>query len=130
MTYQRNMGGRPIFRSSDEPLDERLHDEVDAPEVQADDGAGDDDDHRAGDDLLLTGPLDLLELRDALADEADHAAAVVSGVCLRLRAYGLWRAGVGSRRGSRGPAPAAAVLAVLALLLAALAAGLTGRPGH
>ena len=56
-------------------LDETLEDEVRAPEVEADDDAGDQDDRRALDQLVAARPLDLVQLRPRLRDEATGAAA-------------------------------------------------------
>src|SRR6266540_380071 len=59
----------------EDSLDEPTEHLVRQVEVAADDHAGDDDDDGALDDLVLTGPLDLPQLADRLADEACDAAA-------------------------------------------------------
>src|SRR5262249_59297366 len=55
-------------------LDEALDRKVGNPEVAPDDQAGDDNNHGAGDDLTLSRPLDLLELRPRLADKVEEPA--------------------------------------------------------
>src|SRR5947207_15998950 len=82
----------PECLPQEDVADERLEDLVGRIEVSADDGAGDDDDDCPLDDLVLGGPLDLLELGDGPGNEPPKAAAWESAraglplPCLRSRA--------------------------------------------
>jgi len=67
-------------------LDEPLEGEIGYPQVGADDDAGDQDDCDALDQLLLAGPLDLLELGGGLGDKPADAGARKMG----------WRSATGS----------------------------------
>src|SRR3954452_14846915 len=68
----------PLLAEED-VLDEPSEDLVGAPEVDADDDAGDEHDDRPLDQLRLRRPLDLLQLAPRLADEAEAARARVDG---------------------------------------------------
>jgi hypothetical protein len=83
ITYQRNI--EAVLAAEQESLDERLEDQVGDPEKRADDGAGDEDDDGSGQDLALAGPVDLLQLRPALGDEAAASTASSAAAGLRLR---------------------------------------------
>ena len=71
-TYQRNI----VLPPTQQNLLRRhcCPDLVVDPEIGADDEAGDEHDDGALDDLVLAGPFDLLQLGDALADEAEANA--------------------------------------------------------
>src|SRR6187200_1026349 len=87
MTYQRNIECLPALEVQKDVLDEVRERKVGDPEVRADDGHRDDDDYRRREELVLTGPLDLLELGDRLRDKAPEAApalAALAGLALRL----------------------------------------------
>src|SRR6187551_124669 len=90
MTYQRNIGCLPALEGLEvqkDVLDEVRERQVGDPEIGADDRHGDDDDDRRREELVLTWPLDLLELGDRLRDEAAEAAAALAaraGLALRL----------------------------------------------
>src|SRR5919197_6157424 len=66
MTYQRNIRE---FLLEEELLHQRPESEISRVEVDAHDSAGDQDDHRRLDDLVLGRPFDLLQLAPRLADE-------------------------------------------------------------
>jgi hypothetical protein len=86
MTYQRNISiDQFSLLPEQEPLYERLEREVGQPEIGTDDRAGEDHDHRAGQDLTLVRPLDLLQLGGGLGDEAPTAASRAPATGLRLR---------------------------------------------
>src|SRR2546430_7907725 len=68
MGYQRNIGSGEDGAEED-VLDKPLERLVGEKEVDADDQAGDQDDHGALDQLLLPGPFDLVQLGPRLADE-------------------------------------------------------------
>jgi hypothetical protein len=86
MTYQRNISIDPFsLLPEQEPLHERLEREVGQPEIGTHDRAGEDHDHRAGQDLALVRPLDLLQLGGGLGDEAATASSRASATGLRLR---------------------------------------------
>src|SRR5438132_9892860 len=90
MTYQRNM--RESLLPQEDVLDDALEDEIGAVEEHADDQTGDQHHDDALDELVLPGPLDLLQLTPRLGDEASDAAA---------RNVALRSATVSGRRGSR-----------------------------
>src|SRR4051794_11331947 len=103
----------PLLAEED-VLNEPAEDLVGAPEVDADDDAGDEHDDRALDQLRLRRPLDLLELAPRLADEVEAARMRVRW-CARLRlgpplgaaAVVAVRDGAGGLpRRRRGPPPA------------------------
>src|SRR5439155_24780969 len=73
MAYQRNIGD-PLLTEED-VLDEPLEGKIGDPQVGADDDTRDQHDRGALDQLLLAGPLDLLQLRRGLAYEAPEAGA-------------------------------------------------------
>src|SRR3954451_3630159 len=106
-------------------LDEALEHLVRAPEVEADQDAGDQHDHRALDHLLLARPLDLPQLRIGLADEVEEPDDGISAArrCVRGR-----RRSLGHTRGSSNLAPPRR--GGRALELPALPALLTGLPRH
>src|SRR3954451_7592389 len=81
----------------EQPLDEVLEDDVAAPEEDAHDEACDQDDGDALDQLVLAGPLDLLELAPRLGDEPARATAG-RAACLALRPWLTPRL----RHGTRG----------------------------
>jgi hypothetical protein len=83
IAYQRNTRD-PL--TEEDVLDEPLEGEIGEPEIRADDDARDQDDRDALDQLLLTGPLDLLQLGGGLADEAPNP--------------GAWQAALDDRLGS------------------------------
>src|SRR3954469_11711645 len=70
----------PLLAEED-VLDEPSEDLVGAPEVDADDDAGDEHDDRPLDQLRLRRPFDLLQLAPRLADEVE-----VARTCVRRRA--------------------------------------------
>jgi hypothetical protein len=72
IAYQRNTRD-PL--TEEDVLDEPLESEIGEPEIRADDDARDQDNRDALDQLLLTGPLDLLQLGGGLADEAPDSGA-------------------------------------------------------
>src|SRR5712691_6689585 len=76
-------------------FDESLEDLIEAPEVDADQYAGDEDDGGARDHLLLARPLDLLQLCPGLGHEA---AAARAGDAARSAVRGL-RGRLGHRSG-------------------------------
>src|SRR5262249_21129101 len=133
MTYQRNIGGAPLLVQQD-VLHERAKRLVCPVEEDADDGTGDQDDHRALHDLGPARPLDLLELGDRLADERKTAAARALRGALREdgRGRGLERAAAVARAPGLGrakpwrprDAAAGALIAGSATRVAALPAGL------
>src|SRR5690349_20040899 len=86
--------------SQEDVVDDGLPDLVVRVEIHADDDAGDQDDERALDQLLLARPLDLVQLAGRLADEVGRAEAVRLARRLPLRAC---RRGTSLRRG-RGTA--------------------------
>src|SRR5436190_6481511 len=61
--------------SQQDVLDEALPHEIGSVQIDADHDARHEDDHDALDELILVGPLDLLELAPRLADEALEPAA-------------------------------------------------------
>ena len=67
-------------------MDEPLEGEIGEPQIGADDDAGDQDDRRALDQLLLGRPFDLLQLGDRLSDEAPDPGPRKPALDLRLRA--------------------------------------------
>jgi hypothetical protein len=72
-------------------LDEALEDLVREEQVNAGDQARDQDDHGALDQLLLAGPVDLLELGPRLADESLASLAGHLAPVTRLRGLGHCR---------------------------------------
>jgi hypothetical protein len=76
-------------------LDETLEDKVGRVEPDADDQAGDQHDHDALDELILSRPLDLLKLAPRLTDEAAEAAARDAKLAGRLGRPHWPRAGSG-----------------------------------
>src|SRR2546430_16481581 len=106
MGYQRNIGSGEDGAEKD-VLDEPLERLVGEEEVDADDQAGDQDDHGALDQLLLAGPLDLVQLGPRLADElrageapprSGRGAVLAAGGRVGRRPGG----GAGSAGGGRG----------------------------
>jgi hypothetical protein len=85
IAYQRNIG-LPLPAQQD-VLDEATEDLVGEEQVRARDQAGDQDDDGALDQLLLAGPVDLLQLAPRLLDEVPEAAA--RNVTAAVRARGL-----------------------------------------
>src|SRR4051794_17635360 len=73
-TYQRNT--LVLLLTEEEVLDDALPEQVVGVEEDADDRAGDQHDGRPLDHLVLPGPVDLLQLRPRLADEATTALVV------------------------------------------------------
>src|SRR5215210_5999275 len=128
MTYQRNIQ-RPfrLFAQQD-ALDEWLEHEVRDVQVRADDCAGDEDDDRAGQDLALTRPVDLLQLGHALGDEAAAPSAGPAAPGLGLRRLRGW-ADLGLAL-ARALTDTLLGLSLLLLLLPVSAALLAGVPGH
>src|SRR5436309_2903464 len=85
MTYQRNISRLSLL--TDDLLDDVLPDQIVRIEIDADHHAGDQHDNRSLNHLRLTGPVDLLELRPRLGDEAAALAALRAGLAFRrLRA--------------------------------------------
>jgi hypothetical protein len=84
MTYQRNIW-RLELEVQEDVFDETGEGQVGDPEIGADDGDGDDDNDRRGEELAPAWPFDLLELADGLADEpAKASAALAAGARLAL----------------------------------------------
>src|SRR5579883_3074639 len=101
-TYQRNMEDGSCLLSEEDVDDEALERLVGRVQVHADDEARDDHDRRAGDELALPRPLDLLQLHprllDVRAQPAEEAAPPDDGG----RPDGL---GLRRRLGLAGPGP-------------------------
>src|SRR6266702_4841040 len=70
MTYQRNM--LPLFQ--EDVLNDALPDQIVGVQIDADDDTGDEHDDHTLDQLVLTRPLDLLQLRPRLGDEPPRPA--------------------------------------------------------
>jgi hypothetical protein len=123
IAYQRNIGSASEQDVLDEPAEQLVSEE----QVDAGHETGDQDDGRTLDQLLLARPVDLLQLRPRLRDEARAAAAGnVSAVGLRggsRRPRLLLLRGALLRRALDGGA-------ALGLRSAAGAALGTGLPGH
>src|SRR5919198_2266925 len=112
IAYHLNM--REPLLPEEDVLDEPLECQVGEPEVRAYDHAGDQHDGGALDQLLLSGPLDLLQLGGGLADEAAEARA-------RDLALGCDGSGLG-RTHLRGPRARIGAVPLLSLLLRAAGA--------
>jgi len=107
-------------------LDEPLEGKIGDPQVGADDDTRDQHDRGALDQLLLTGPLDLLQLRRGLAYEVPEAGAGKPALARDGRGLGV---GHTHRRLALHDPGVAAVL--LPLLLGAAGASLgSGLLGH
>jgi hypothetical protein len=103
----------------DEPTEELVGD----PKIDADDQAGDENDDRALDQLLLTGPLDLLQLAPGLTDEA---AAGKLALAAAVRAGGL-DCGADRRAGAGAALEGGLALSLGGAAGSALGAGLAGH---
>src|SRR5207245_1936818 len=107
--------------SQQEVLDDALEHLVEAPEIEADDDAGDQDDCGARDHLLLVRPVDLLQLAPGLGEEAARAGARKRA---RLRRLGTR---LGDRPAHPLPGRRARAVHCLRPAGAALLPGLTGH---